>query len=344
VVAYDNIKNLSRSAVAAAVAELGEPRHRTAQLFQWLYKRGATTFLEMTNLPLRLRELLAERFEITTLRCVDSVRSTGDASQKFLLESDTGSFEAVLMYREDHRTVCISSQIGCPLRCSFCRTGEGGFERNLRCDEILNQILFFKDGYLPPRKRFNIVLMGMGEPLLNTENVRRAIETLNDMDAFALGEKRITLSTIGIPARIDELTASSLRFGLAVSLNASREQVRQRVMPDAFGIRETLAAAERFAHRRGGRVTIEYVLLAGVNDSPADADELVALTRGRPFKINLIPFNEWSGSGFSRPPEERLQRFIGRLLPRAPAVTIRRSQGGDIDAACGQLRIRKLRK
>lgn len=339
-----NIKNLSLAELSSAVRELGEKRHRTTQVLQWLYQKGIASFADMTNLPSTLRALLDERYTITSLRLVDSVRSRIDRSQKFLLETDDGSLiESVLMQSGTRRTICISSQIGCPLRCTFCRTGNGGFARNLRSDEILNQVLFFKMFHLARGVRFNIVFMGMGEPFLNMDNVGRSIEILNAIDAFALREKRITISTVGFPDVIRVLAGSDLKFGLAVSLNATTDRTRKLLMPAGGSIRGTLDAAEEFARRRRTRVTLEYVLMAGLNDTPTDARRLAALTSGRPFKINLIPFNEWDDCVYKRPSEERIERFVQLLLPTAPAVTVRRSQGTDINAACGQLSVRRSR-
>ncbi len=338
-----NIKNLSIEEISSLIEDLGEQRHRKRQILQWLYQKNSGDFSEMTNLPLTLRKRLSELFFISTLSIVDSVRSKSDKSQKFLLKTDDGALiESVLMESKGHQTICISSQVGCPLACTFCSTGASGFERNLRCDEILNQVIFFKSKYIPPRKRFNIVFMGMGEPLLNIENVSRAIEILNAMDAFALGEKRITVSTLGFPDRIGALAASNLKFNLAVSLNATTESKRKKIMPQAGNLRKTLEAAEHFAVQRKTRVTLEYVLIGGFNDSPEDAKRLSSLTAGRPFKINIIPFNGWKGSEFREPSDQRINEFVRRLLPKAPAVTVRRSQGSDIDAACGQLRIRGI--
>ncbi|MDD4856629.1 MAG: 23S rRNA (adenine(2503)-C(2))-methyltransferase RlmN [Candidatus Krumholzibacteria bacterium] len=337
-----NIKNMSAAELLTAVEELGEKRHRAAQIFKWLYQKGCGDFSGMTNLPTSLRRTLGDRFTITWLRLAESVRSHVDASQKFLLASDDGALiEAVLMDAHGHRTICISSQVGCALGCALCRTGDGGFERNLRSDEILNQVLFFKAGHIPPRERFNIVFMGMGEPLLNLDNLARALEIINSPDAFALGEKRITVSTIGIPEAIRELGASRLKFSLAVSLNATTDEARKRLMPAARSIDDTLAAAIEFARARKTRVTLEYVLIDGVNDTQEDARRLAGLTAAKPFKLNLIPFNEWNGCAFRRPSDERIDSFIAPLLPQANAVTVRRSQGGDIHAACGQLRMRR---
>jgi 23S rRNA (adenine2503-C2)-methyltransferase len=336
-----NIKKLSVSELASYVSSIGEPRHRTGQILRWLYKKGATTFDEMTNLSLTLRRTLAESFTIPSFNAIESARSTDGGAEKFLLACDDGNLiEAVLMESDGHQTICISSQIGCPLDCSFCRTGSGGYVRNLGSDEILNQILFFKRGHLRPRRRFNIVFMGMGEPFLNTTELVRAIEILNAEDGFALKEKRITVSTIGIPKAILDVARSPLSFGLAISLNATTNGTRRRLMPRAHDLFDTLAAGEAFATARKTRVTLEYVIIRGVNDSNEDAARLAALTAGRPFKINLIPFNEWEGCPFKAPSETRLDQFITLLLPGTPAVTVRRSRGRDICAACGQLRAR----
>jgi 23S rRNA (adenine2503-C2)-methyltransferase len=340
-----NIKNLSIDELSSFIDGLEEKRHRTTQILQWLYQKGVSGFDEMTNIPTSLRAVLDERFVITSLRPIDSLSSRADASQKFLLETSDGSIiEAVLMETKGHQTICISSQIGCPLRCSFCRTGDGGFERNLRSDEILNQVLFFKRYHLRPGRRFNIVFMGMGEPFLNMENLVRSVEILNAIEAFALGEKRITISTIGYPERIRDLTGSNLKFSLAVSLNATTDRARKGLMPSASGIADTLAAAEEFARGRKTRVTLEYVLISGLNDTEADARRLASMTSSRPFKINLIPFNEWGECPHRRPDEDRIERFVRLLLPTAPAVTVRRSQGADINAACGQLRLEHGRR
>jgi len=336
-----NIKTLSRAALAAEISRLGEPRHRVDQIIQWIWGKGAGSFGEMTNLSLSLRRRLDESLFIPRLEIAGSVSSPADGSQKYLFTCrDGAAIESVLMEARGRYTVCVSSQVGCALACSFCRTGTGGLERDLGVDEILDQVLFFKSALIPPRVRYNVVFMGMGEPLLNMTGLQGSLAILNDERAFGLREKRITISTIGIPARIRKLAGGPLRFGLAVSLNAVTDDIRRRLMPAASGIEETLAAAEHFAEARRMRATLEYVLIDGINDTVEDARALARMTRGRPFKINLIPFNEWHGCAFRRPPEERIERFIATLLPTAPAVTVRRSQGADIDAACGQLRAR----
>ncbi|MCU0640238.1 MAG: 23S rRNA (adenine(2503)-C(2))-methyltransferase RlmN [Candidatus Krumholzibacteria bacterium] len=337
-----NIKNMTATELSLVLREMNEKHHRTRQIMQWLYQKGATSFSSMSNLSIPLRGRLSEMFRITSLDVVRSVASNEDKSQKFLLSTDDGLLiESVIMEAQGHYTICISSQIGCPLGCAFCSTGSGGFERDLRADEILNQILYFRTNHIPAGQRFNIVFMGMGDPFLNIENVSRALAVVNDIDAFALREKRVTVSTAGFPGRIDAISSSPLKFSLAVSVNATTEKIRSELMPGAGGLHETVAAAERFARARKSRTTLEYVLIEDVNDSPEDAARLSAMTAGKPFKINLIPFNEWEGCPFRRPSEKRLEEFIRILLPKAPAVTVRRSQGNDISAACGQLRMRE---
>lgn len=337
-----NIKNLSIDELSSIIEDIGEKNHRKSQLMKWLYQKGVEDFSLMSNLPGQLREWLDSRFRISSLLPVEKVESKKDGSTKFLLKCEDGLLlEAVLMEFEKHQTVCISSQIGCPLLCSFCSTGMQGFERNLRSDEILNQVLFFKKNHIYPRRRFNIVFMGMGEPFLNPENLYRAMEILNHQDGFALAEKRITVSTIGFPGKIIEAAESSLKFSLAISLNGTTDRKRKELMPGSEPIEETLAAAEYFSRMKGTRTTLEYVLIEGENDSDDDAARLSEMTSGRPFKINVIPFNEWKGSPLKTPSEERLNRFIKLLLPSAPAVTVRRSRGKDISAACGQLRYRR---
>jgi len=333
-----SLKNLSIREISSIIERSDEKRHRKDQLLNWLYKKCVYDFEEMTSISKAFRKELSESYYLSRLESAGVSRSDKDGSSKFVLECFDGLLiEAVLMEFEKHRTICISSQIGCSLGCVFCRTGKIGLKRNLGCDEILDQVIFFKKDYLPPRRRFNIVFMGMGEPFLNRENVYRAVEILNHEAAFGLGEKRVTVSTIGFPGLIDEAAASDLKFSLAVSLSATTDRVRKKLMPGAAGIRETLSASERFAVSKGTRTTLEYVLLEGINDSDQDAQRLSGMTAGKPFKINIIPFNTWKGCPLRRPSEKRIDRFVELLLPKAPAVTVRRSRGEDIGAACGQL-------
>jgi 23S rRNA (adenine2503-C2)-methyltransferase len=309
---------------------------------KWLYQKGVDRFDEMTSLPLQLREVLDRRYRISSLSPSGYIESPADNSVKYLLEcEDRLLIEAVLMEFDKHQTICISSQAGCPLGCRFCSTGAQGLERNLTSDEILNQVIYFRKNHIVPRRRYNIVFMGMGEPFLNCENLYRALEIMNHEDGFGLAEKRITVSSVGFPERIVEAADSGLKFSLAVSLNAVTDSKREELMPGAAPVEDLLSASQYFSEKTGTRTTLEYVLIRGVNDSEEDASRLSALTSGKPFKINLIPFNEWRGSPLRTPSEDRIERFIRVLLPRAPAVTVRRSRGGDISAACGQLRFQR---
>lgn len=338
----ENIKDLSIEELSRVLESIGEPSHRTSQLLHWLYRKGIDEFEKMRNIPKSLRSSLSQRFSISSLEEVEVLHSLTDGSSKHLLRCGDGEIiETVLMHSAGHRTICISTQVGCPLGCRFCRTGKGGLVRNLKASEIVDQVLYFKKHYLEERKRFNIVMMGMGEPFLNKQNLYRALEVLNHPDSLSLGEKRITVSTIGFPEEIKEITTTGLKFSLAISLNATDDSTRKYLMPGASEIGTILEAAEYFAKVRKTRVTLEYILIKDINDTPDDAERLSNLTKGKPFKINLIPFNEWEGSEFKRPDEDRINAFISRLLPRAPAVTVRRSMGQDIQAACGQLRAKR---
>jgi len=242
--------------------------------------------------------------------------------------------------RYDRRnTVCLSSQVGCPLDCVFCETAKGRFQRNLTAGEILDQLCLLKSEAGPASHKINVVFMGMGEPLLNLPSVIDAIRVMNDPLGLDLRGRRITVSTSSFPDRIRELSDSDADCSLALSLNASNDDKRRALMPKAshFSIRELLDAARYFVRDERRRVTLEYVLIKGHNMGEEDADELSALVHEQPFKVNLIPYNPGRQDPFQRPTETDIDRFVKRLLPVAPAVTVRRSRGVDIDAACGQL-------
>jgi 23S rRNA (adenine2503-C2)-methyltransferase len=243
------------------------------------------------------------------------------------------------MWYEKRTTLCISTQVGCPLDCEFCETATGQFGRNLTAGEILDQICTLKHDAGLADKKVNVVFMGMGEPLLNFESLVLAIRTLNDPNGFNLGAKRITVSTSGFPDRIRRLSDAGVKCSLALSLNATTDDKRRELMPKAsrHRIGELLDAARYFVSHRGRRATLEYVMLGGVNTSDEDALRLGRLSRRLPCKINLIPYNPGRTGRYRRASEREIQRFVKKLLPLAPAVTIRRSRGADIDAACGQL-------
>jgi 23S rRNA (adenine2503-C2)-methyltransferase len=263
-----------------------------------------------------------------------------DGTRKFLFElADGARVESVLMRYENRTTLCVSSQVGCPLDCVFCETAKGNFRRNLTAGEILDQVCTLKLEAGAQDQKINVVFMGMGEPLLNLPELVRALRVMNDPLGLNMSDRRITVSTSSFPERIRELAATDVSCSLALSLNAPNDAKRRALMPKAshFSIQELLDAARDFARSGRRRVTLEYVLIPGVNMDDDDAEELGRLSHRQPFKLNLIPYNPGRVDPLPRPTEEEIDRFVSRLLPVAPAVTVRRSRGVDIDAACGQL-------
>lgn len=340
-----DLRQLSLEELRTAVLAKGLPPFRYRQIARWLYDKGAESLAEMTDLSRELREQLSRDWRIAVPRIAAHVRSSQDGSEKFLFQFEDGAaVESVLMPAEKRITLCISTQVGCTLDCAFCQTGQMGFARNLRSHEILGQILPLWRQVRDLRTRTNIVFMGMGEPLHNLREVRAALRVLLDPLGLGFGPKRITVSTAGVVPGIRRLAASGLGVGLGISLNATTDALRRRLMPRAarWTISQLLRSAREYAALTGTRVTLEYVLIRGLNDSPADADRLARLTRRSPFKINLIPYNPGAGEEFVRPEKERVDAFAERLYPQAPTVTVRWSLGGDIAAACGQLRTRAL--
>ena len=335
-----HIRHLSLEELRAAALAMGEPEYRYRQIATALYARLAGDFDGMTDLPRGLRAALGERFFVSAARAVAVQSSDADGTRKYLLELIDGArIESVLMRYERRATICVSTQVGCPLDCVFCETAKGGVRRNLSAGEILDQICTLKAEADLASAKVNIVFMGMGEPLLNLGELVRAMRTLNHPLGLDLGAKRITVSTSSFPDRIRALADSGVACSLALSLNAPTDAKRKEIMPKAscFSIAELLDAARYFVRSGRRRVTLEYVLLAGVNTGDEDADALAHLVRSQPFKLNLIPYNPGRSGGFAPTDEAQIDRFVGRLLPSAPAVTVRRSRGADIDAACGQL-------
>jgi 23S rRNA (adenine2503-C2)-methyltransferase len=338
--AKTHIRDIGLEQLREFIRDSGEPNYRYQQLCRWLYGRLSGDFDEMTDLSLDYRERLKNRFVVTCATPVLAQFSRVDGTRKYLFELEDGTtIESVVMWYEKRTTLCISSQVGCPLDCVFCETATGKFRRNLTSGEILDQVCVLKRDAGLAGKKVNVVFMGMGEPMLNFDNVTAAIRTLNDPLGLNLGAKRITVSTSGFPDRIRRLADAEVKCSLALSLNAPTDVTRARIMPKASrnSIRELLDAARYFVEQKGRRATLEYVLLGGVNTSDEDARALGRLTSGLPVKINLIPYNPGRSGRFSPVSEREIQRFVKRLLPLAPAVTVRRSRGNDIDAACGQL-------
>ncbi len=345
-----NLIGMGRADMAAALAEMGEPRFRADQLFQWVYNRGVTDFDAMTNMAKPLRAALAVRFTIirpTVARDLDSI----DGTHKWLIRLDDGNeVETVHIPEEDRGTLCVSSQVGCTLSCKFCHTGTQRLVRNLGPGEIVGQIMLARDhlGEWPTaeqrtiyeRQLSNIVMMGMGEPLYNYDNVAAALKIVMDGEGIAISRRRITLSTAGVVPMIRRC-GEELGVGLAVSLHAVRDELRDEIVPlnRKYPIAELLAACRDYPGARNSRrITFEYVMLKGVNDSPADARALVRLIAGIPAKINLIPFNPWPGAPFERSSDEAIERFAEIVRNAGYPSPVRTPRGEDIMAACGQLK------
>jgi 23S rRNA (adenine2503-C2)-methyltransferase len=335
-----DMKDLTQRGLEDFVSRLGQQKHGAKQLIKWLYQKGATDLHEMTDLPKTLRVMLGRVAFISTLT-PNHIEISRDGTKKYLFSlTDGNSVESVLVPNGSRLTLCISTQVGCPVGCRFCLSGSMGFVRNLTTAEILNQILAAQREAGPARRITNIVLMGMGEPLANYHNTVKAIEMMECDSGFGLSRRRITLSTSGLVPKMERLMATGLRFQLAVSLNAADEDTRSFLMPvnKSHPLKEILESCRKFRLRPRERIIFEYVLIDSINDSPQDALRLVHLLEGIPCKVNLIPFNESPESGFARPDEKKILEFQRVLLDHYITCIIRKSRGGDISAACGQLK------
>jgi 23S rRNA (adenine2503-C2)-methyltransferase len=343
-----NLFGLDRPGLALLARELGEPDYRGGQLFRWLYARRVRDVSQMSDLSRGLRERLRAACDLRW-PAVAEVSHARDGTVKYLFRlDDSSTIESVYIPEERRRTICISTQAGCPLKCTFCLTGIGGYTRNLGAGEILGQVAAVMEeqpeppgeGYSRP---WNVVVMGMGEPLLNYEATVQALRVLMDPDGFAVAPRRLTLSTVGILPALEKLAAEPVRPNLAISLHASNPELRARLMPieRKYALRDVVGAALRYPVPRGGRVTFEYVLLAGVNDAPVHARELAGLLRGSHSKVNLIPLNAAPDIPFAPPGEASVEEFCRVLRDARVPVSVRRSRGQDILAACGQLHLRE---
>jgi 23S rRNA (adenine2503-C2)-methyltransferase len=342
VIERTNIKSLTRQDLQARLALLGLKRYRADQVLKWIYSYHASSFEEMTDIAKTERGLLASLFAISSPK-IAGTEVSRDGTRKFLFElEDRHTVESVLIPDEDRQTLCISSQVGCQQACRFCLTGSGGFERNLEPYEISDQVLEVQRVLKEEGSRgvTNIVLMGMGEPLANFDNVVQALTIVTSDYGLGFSPRRVTVSTDGLVPEIEKLGRSGVRVNLAVSLNATTDEVRDRIMPvnRRFPIKELLAACKRFPLEPRRRITFEYVLLKGVNDSVEDAERLTRLLRGVKCKVNLIPFNPFPGSEFRRPEDIAVRRFQKVLADNHYTALLRESRGRDISAACGQLR------
>ena len=329
---------LHKPEIQALTDRLGFKKFRASQIASWLYKTPVMSIDEMTNLSLEERKILKEKASVTELVAEGRKSSSEKGTSKHLFRTADGLFaEAVKIGSGSKATICVSSQLGCGLGCTFCATGSLGPGRNLSVDEILAQVAYFmskgKDSI------GNIVFMGMGEPLLNYSNVMRAIKIMNSPEGMGIGIRRITISTCGIPDKIRKLAGEGLDFNIAVSLNASDDKKRSMLMPinDTYRIKEVLNSVDNYIQRTNRRVTFEYVMIKGVNDSIKDAKDLLELLEGRLCHVNLIPFNRFKGSDFVPTTRQRADLFAQILVHGGVNATIRKSRGSDISAACGQL-------
>ena len=340
--------------LAAWLAERGQPAHRAKQLRRWVLVAGAETFDEMTDLPKALRQDLAESFVPIGNRVARHL-TADDGTHKLLVEVAGGKLiECVLIQEADRRTACISTQVGCGMGCVFCASGINGVERNLTAGEILEQLVRLRN--LPThdlgRKRHlaesgervdrltHIVVMGMGEPLANLDNLLPVLELATSKNGLGIGARHVTISTVGLPAKIRQLAELGKQYHLAVSLHAPNDKLRTEIVPtnDKVGLKPILEAADYFLETTGRQVTFEYVLLGGVNDGPDHGHALGRMLHGRGAHVNLIPFNDVEGLPYRRPSPEALAGFQDALRRSGVSVKVRKRKGAQIDAACGQLR------
>ena len=342
-----SLNGMTREEITRAVTDLGEPAYRGSQICNWLYRKRVRSIDDMSNLSLEFREALRERFDITVLKRARKAVSSEDGSLKISLAlRDGNEIETVFLPHLRGATLCVSSQVGCGFACKFCATARMGVKRDLKPEEIVGQVLFIMDEIGGGKSRSsgretrpftNLVFMGMGEPLANYVNTLKAMTIL--MKEVGVGARRITVSTSGLPEEMMRLAREPYEVGLAVSLNATTDEKRARLMPVAAQtpLVRLLSAARYYYETKGRILTFEYVLMKGVNDSVKDAHELASLTREIPAKINLIAFNPFPGCKYERPEPEAVEKFETILKMRGKKVTVRKSLGSDIRAACGQL-------
>ena len=338
-----NIKSMTLPELTETVKNLGQPAFRGKQIYTWLHK-GARSYDEMTNLPKSLRDALAEQYPIYAPKPVRKQESARDGTIKYLWElSDGNCVETVLMRYHYGNTVCISTEVGCPMGCAFCASTLGGLVRRLEPCEMLDQVLFTQiDSGLPVN---HIVLMGIGEPLDNFDNVLRFLELVNSEDGMNISMRHISLSTCGLVPKIDELAKRKLQISLAISLHGPNDEIRDKIMPvnKAYPIDELLAACRRYYEATSRRIHFEYAMIDGVNDRICDAKELLRRMKGLPAHFNLIPLNHVEESPLKPSSKAAVAAFQKCLEEGGITATVRRTLGGDIDASCGQLR-RKYNK
>jgi 23S rRNA (adenine2503-C2)-methyltransferase len=334
-----NVAELDLPELEQALETRGYERFHARQLYRWIYRRAVTDFTTMTDLSKSLRARLADEFHVATPTVVSDLRSI-DGTRKFVLElADQRRIEAVYIPDTPAMTFCISTQVGCAMGCGFCLTGKMGLVRNLTAGEIAGEVRVLAAATEMLDHPFNIVLMGMGEPLHNYENTMKALRMLHDENGLAVSPRRVTLSTVGIVPGLERLAHEPLMPNLAISLHATTDDQRTMLVPPnrKYPLAEILEACRRFPLKRRNRITFEYVMLDGINDTPEDARRLARLLSGIKAKVNLIPLNPAPGIPYSRPSDAKVDRFAQILADRHFTVSVRKSRGQDIRAACGQL-------
>jgi 23S rRNA (adenine2503-C2)-methyltransferase len=341
-----DLAELDRPALEAALRERGAEPFRARQLYSWIYRRGVTDFGAMTDLPRELRTGLADAFELTTPG-VERRERSADGTEKFLLKlADGRHIESVFIPDTPAMTFCVSTQVGCAMACAFCLTGKMGLVRNLTAGEIVGQVRVLASALGLQDAAFNVVLMGMGEPLHNYDETMKALRILCDPHGLAMTPRRITLSTVGLLPQLERLGREPIMPNLAISLHAPTDVQRGELVPlnRKYGVQDIIDACKRFPLKKRSRITFEYVLLSGVNDRPEDARHLARLMHGLRAKVNLIPLNAAAGIPFERPSDEAVDQFARILADHGVTVSVRKSRGRDIRAACGQLIVESDKK
>ncbi len=348
--AKEDIKSLSREELVSRFAALGQPAYRADQVLQWIYQKPVESFDQMSNLPAALREKLAVSFDLNAVHALKT-RNATDTTEKFLFQlRDHSLIETVLIpatpgltSSSDRHTVCVSTQVGCAFACKFCASGLDGVKRNLTAAEIVDQVLQVQK--LSGEKVNNIVVMGMGEPLANYDNLLRALKIINAPWGLGIGARKITVSTVGLVPRIKQLADEPMQIRLAVSLHGATDEVREKIMPvnRKYPLKELLAACDYYANTKKRMMTFEYILIDGVNDSLEQAHKLGAIARRLRAKVNLIPYNPVEGLPWKRPDRDRCKMFQHTLQSHDVTSTLRMEKGTDINAACGQLRLQHER-
>lgn len=339
----EDLKDLPLGGLESRIKSLKEPPYRARQIFEWIYQKRARSFGDMTDLPARLRAYLADKFRITTSEIIKKQVSKSDGTRKYLFGLEDGeTVEAVDIPARERETACLSSQVGCAFGCKFCASGLLGIKRDLRCGEILDQILGIQDD-INGRRITNVVIMGTGEPLANYDNVIGAIEVMNSPHGLGIGARKITVSTAGYIPGIKRYTQESRQFELSVSLHAADDRTRSMLMPinKRFPLEDLMKACREYTRQKGRIITFEYILIKDVNSSAKAARNLAGLLKGLNCKVNLIPFNAVADSAFAPPSSKEVEDFHGALEDGGINATVRAQRGADIDAACGQLRLRQ---